>query len=106
MSEKIMAVLDQIETEQRQEAASIPDNIPIPELAEQVVRGKVKLSPQQLRVLIELLPFHAPKLSAVAHGQLRGEDFFTRLDRAVARSDAVRFVKFIEGRVVNDDDDR
>jgi hypothetical protein len=34
----------------------IPDNISIAELAEQMVRGKVKLTPMQQRMLIELLP--------------------------------------------------
>jgi hypothetical protein len=90
-------VLDQIEAEQRQQADAIPDNIPIPELAEQVVRGKVKLSQPQLRMLIELLPFHMPKLTAVALGRLTGDDFATRLDRAVEQSEkARRFTRLIE----------
>jgi len=56
---KIRAVLDQIEAEQRQSASDlIPDDIPIPELAEQVVRGKVKLTAQQMRMLVELLPYY------------------------------------------------
>jgi hypothetical protein len=83
---KVRAVLDQIEAEQRQSAPEpIPDNIPIPELAEQVVRGKVKLTPMQQRMLIELLPFQLPKLSAIAVGRLTGEDFATRLDHAIER---------------------
>ncbi len=41
-------------------------DISIPSLAEQVVRGKVKLSRPQQRMLIELLPYYMPKLSAVA----------------------------------------
>jgi hypothetical protein len=96
---KIRAVIDQIEAEQRQSMVcdAIPDNIPLPELAELVVRGKVKLSPPQLRMLIELLPFHLPKLSAIAVGRLTGEDFATRLDRAVEASNRA---KLIEGRVL------
>jgi hypothetical protein len=82
-------------------AEEIPDNIPLPELAEQVVRGKVKLTPPQLRMLIELLPFHLPKLSAIAVGRLTGEDFATRLDRAVEASNRA---KLIEGRVLERDD--
>jgi hypothetical protein len=73
-----------------------PDNIPLAELAEQVVRSRVKLSPPQLRMLIELLPFHLPKLSAIAVGRLTGDDFASRLDRAV---DASNRAKLIEGRV-------
>ena len=99
---KIAAVLDQIEAEQRQQAGdAIPDNIPLPELAEQVVRGKVKLSQSQLIMLIELLPFHMPQLSAVAVGRLTGEDFANRLDRAVDASNRAKVVKMIEAQVVD-----
>ena len=99
---KIRAVLDQIEAEQRQELSElIPDKIPLAELAEQVVRGKVKLSPPRLRMLIELLPFHLPKLSAIAVDRLTGEDFASRLDRAVEASERA---KLIEGRVIERDD--
>jgi len=38
------------------------------ELAEQVVRGKVKLGAAEMRMLIKLLPFIAPKLSAIGVG--------------------------------------
>jgi hypothetical protein len=61
----------------------------IPELAEQVVRGKIKLSSMQQRMLIELLPFYMPKLSAV--GFIReGDTFASRLERCTARSERVR----------------
>ena len=94
---KIRAVLDQIEAEQRQSASDlIPDDILIPELAEQVVRGKVKLTAQQMRMLVELLPYYSPKLTAVAVGHLTGEDFYNRLERAINRTNA----KLIEGRAV------
>jgi hypothetical protein len=95
---KIRAVLDQIEAEQRQSTVcDIPDNIPLSELAEQVVRGKVKLSPPQLRMLIELLPFHLPKLSAVGVGFMTNDTFAERLDRAIDASEkAKRFTKLIE----------
>ena len=57
-----------------------------------VVRGKVKLSPPQQRMLIEILPFIAPKLSAV--GYVREADTFaTRLDRAIQRSNGVRLIE-------------
>jgi hypothetical protein len=52
-------------------------------------------------MLIELLPFYMPKLSAVAVGRLTGEDFATRLDRAVEASERA---KLIEGRVIERDD--
>jgi hypothetical protein len=68
---------------------TIPDDIPLLELADQVVRGKVKLSSQQMRMVIEMLPFIAPKLSAV--GFVRDADTFaSRLERATERSNKVR----------------
>jgi hypothetical protein len=70
----------------------IPDDIPILELAEQVVRGKRKLSREQMRMLIELLPYYAPKLTAIAVGTLNGQDFYTRLDRAVERSERAKLI--------------
>ena len=61
-------------------ADCIPDGMTIPELAEQVVRGKIKLSPAQQRMLIELLPFYMPKLSAVGYLH-EGDTFASRLER-------------------------
>jgi hypothetical protein len=87
MSEGIAAVLDRIEAQQQSQ--SIPDDIPLLELADMVVRGKVKLSPPHQRMLIEMLSFVAPKLTAVAH--LREADTFAaRLEKCIARSDKVR----------------
>ena len=77
----------------------IPKGITAPELAEMVMRGEVRLSPQQMRAMIELLPFHAPKLTADGVGYLTGEDFASRLDRAIERSNGA---KLIEGRVIDE----
>jgi hypothetical protein len=95
------AYSENLKVPEEPKAEAIPDNIPLAELAEQVVRGKMKLSPPQLRMLIELLPFHLPKLSAIAVGRLTGEDFASRLDRAV---DASNRAKLIEGRVIDRED--
>jgi hypothetical protein len=73
----------------------IPDDIPLIELADMVVRGKIKLSPPQMRMLIEMLPFVAPKLSAVGYMR-EAATFATRLDRAIERSSRA---KLIEARV-------
>jgi hypothetical protein len=78
----------------------IPDNVPLPELAEQVVRGKVRLSPPQMRMLIELLPFHMPKLSAVGVGYMTNNTFAERLDRAI---DASERAKLVEGHAIRDE---
>jgi hypothetical protein len=104
MNKLIRTPEDWFEAQQRKELEGdtpIPKDIPIPELAEKVVRGEVKLSPQQVRVLIELLPFHAPKLSAVAIGTLDGTTFAERLERAVNRSERAML---IEGRAVQVDE--
>jgi hypothetical protein len=92
---KVNAVLDRIETEQRGQVDDelIPDHIPLPELAEQVVRGKRKLSPAQMRMLIELLPYVRPKLTAVAVGHLTGENFYNRLERAINRSNNAKVIE-------------
>jgi hypothetical protein len=63
----------------------IPDDIPLMQLADRVVRGKVQLSQQQMRMLIEMLPYIAPKLSATANVTVDGS-FAQRLERAIERS--------------------
>ena len=86
--------------EERNKVDPIPDDISITELAEDVVRGKRKLSQPQMRMLIELLPYYAPKLTAVAVGWQKGEDFYTRLDKAVNASEKAKVVKLIEAQVI------
>jgi hypothetical protein len=44
----------------------IPKGITAPELAEMVMRGEVKLTPQKMRAMIELLPFHAQAFGCCA----------------------------------------
>lgn len=77
-----MSILDQAVILQDQ---IIPDDIPLMELADKVVRGKVQLSPQQQRMLIEMLPYIAPKLSATANVTVNGS-FAERLERCLERS--------------------
>jgi hypothetical protein len=73
------------------------DDLPLPALADEVVRGKRTLSPPQMRLLIELLPYHLPKLTAVATTTMNNQSFAEMLDRAIARSAPVRTpVKMIE----------
>jgi len=101
-------VLDKIEAKQAEgEAALIPDGMTLVELADAVVRGKLKLTGQQMRLLIELLPYHLPKLSAVAVGHFTGQDFdfAAQLDRAVQRSAAGPPLKLIEAQAVQVEDD-
>jgi hypothetical protein len=97
VKDTIIPELQLLETKQQQTV--IPKGVTAPELADMVMRGEVKLSPQQMRAMVELLPFHAPKLTAVAHGSLHGEDFYSRLERAWQRS-----MQVIEGRCERLDD--
>ena len=74
----------------------IPDDIPLMELADKVVRGKVKLAQQQLRMLIEMLPYIAPKLSATAIATMDGKTFAEALDRARSKSGGATSVEVLK----------
>ena len=78
-----MSILDQVPSAQDE---VIPDDIPLMELADGVVRGKIRLSPPQQRMLIEMLPYIAPKLSATAIATIDGGSFAAALERAIERS--------------------
>jgi hypothetical protein len=67
---------------------------------------EVKLSPQQIRAMIELLPFHAPKLSVVGVSHLTGQDFASALDRAIQRSHGGPPIELIEALPVDVEHDQ
>ena len=77
-----MSILDQVPSVQDE---VIPDNIPLIELADRVVRGKIRLSPPQQRMLIEMLPYIAPKLSSTTNVHIDGT-FAAQLERCIERS--------------------
>jgi hypothetical protein len=68
------------------ELPTIPDDIPLPAIADEVVRGKRTLSRDQMRLLIELLPYHMPKLSATAHLNFNFAEQLEKELRAIERS--------------------
>ena len=77
---------------------AIPDDVPLEDIANDVVRGKLKLTPPQMRLLIELLPYYRPKLTAVAHYQ---GSFAEALEREIEkRVNRPPPSKLIEGRAV------
>src|SRR5262249_49643829 len=94
-------VLDRIEAEQQSQR--LPKDVRALELLQMVYRGELKATPQQMRAAIESLPYEQPKLSAVALGYLTGEDFASKLERAVERSNGA---KLIEARVIEVDRER
>jgi hypothetical protein len=99
MKDTILPELELLEAKQQQPSV-IPKGVTAPELADMVMRGEVKLSAQQMRAMVELLPFHAPKLSSVGVGFLNASDFASRLERAINRSNAARL---IEGYAIRDE---
>jgi hypothetical protein len=61
------------------EPPTIPDDIPLQEIANEVVRGKRTLSRDQMRLLIELLPYYLSKLPTSHHVRF---DFAAALEKA------------------------
>jgi hypothetical protein len=59
-----------------------------------------KLSPPQMRMLIEVLPYYAPKLQAIAIGRVNDKDFAWRLDKAIEASERA---KLIEAKAINEE---
>ena len=84
MSDRIAAVLDQIEAQQQEPI--LPDNITALPLLQMAYRGQVQLTPQQMRAAIEALPFEVPKLSASAITTMDEKSFAAALERAIERS--------------------
>ena len=56
--------------------------------------------PVRLSAAVEAAPYEHPKFTAIAVGRLTGEDFASRLDRAVEASNRA---KLIEARVIDED---
>jgi hypothetical protein len=74
-----------VEEDRKQEPVTIPDDLSLDQIADDVVRGKRTLTPPQMRLLIELLPYYRPKLTAVATTVLDGRSFGELLDKAIER---------------------
>ena len=82
----MLATVDAALAELEEEPGVIPDNITMQELVDGVIRGKYKLGPSQLRVLVAWMPHFAPKLSAAAVITGDGKTFAEALERCIARS--------------------
>jgi hypothetical protein len=82
----MLATVDGALAELEEEEEVIPDHISMPELVDGVIRGKYKLDPSQLRVLVAWMPHFAPKLSATAIVTGDGKTFAEALERCIERS--------------------
>jgi hypothetical protein len=82
--------LMRVEVEKRE-----PERVNSLEYLQRIYRDPAQPISVRMRAAIEALPFETPKLTAVAVGQLHGEDFYARLERALQRSNGARL---IEGR--------
>jgi len=70
------------------------------ELLQEIYRDPMVALPTRMRAAIEAMPFETPRITAVAVGWATGNDFASRLDRAVEASNRA---KLIEGHVIIDD---
>jgi len=52
--------------------------------------------PLRMRAAIESLPYENAKITAVAIGRLTGQDFYSRLERAVNASEKAKVVRAVE----------
>jgi len=68
------------------EPEMVPEGIMALPLLQMAYRGKVQLTPQQMRAAIEALPFEVPKLSAAAITSMDEKSFAAALERAIERS--------------------
>jgi hypothetical protein len=84
MADTINAVLDRIETQQR-DLDRVEGETAL-ELLQAVYRDQRQPLPVRIRSAAEALPYENPKLSAMAVTSLSGNDFAAALDRAIARS--------------------
>ena len=73
------------------------------DLLQKIYRSSRQPMSRRMRAAIEALPYENAKLSAVAVGYLTGEDFYSRLERAIERSNGVRL---IEAQAIEVDDGR
>jgi hypothetical protein len=93
MADTINAVLDRIETQQR-DLDRVEGETAL-ELLQAVYRDQRQPLPVRIRCATEALPYENPKLSAVAVRYMSADSFAARLDKAIARSG----VKLIEAKV-------
>jgi hypothetical protein len=79
-----------------------PERVNSLEYLQRIYRDPNQPTPVRMRAAIEALSFENPKLSAVGVGSLDAQDFYSRLERALKRTEEAR--KMIDLEVVQVDD--
>jgi hypothetical protein len=71
------------------------------EYLQSIYRNPMESTSVRIRAAVECLPYETPKLTAIAVGTLNAHDFYSRLERAILRSERARL---IDGRVIEVED--
>jgi hypothetical protein len=88
MSQTIDAVPDRIEAQQQYDEVAVADDASSLDFLTAIYRDPRQPMPRRMRAAIEAAPFFHPKLAVNANIS-GGEDFASRLERAIARSGKV-----------------
>ncbi len=80
--------LMRVEVEERE-----PERITSLEYLQRIYRDPAQPISVRMRAAIESLPFENPKLSAMAVTAMSSQDFASRLERAIARSNGARLIE-------------
>jgi hypothetical protein len=80
--------LMRIEAEERE-----PERVNSLEYLQRIYRDPTQPTPVRMRAAIEALQFENPKLSSVGVGYIDAQDFASRLERAVNRSERAKLIE-------------
>ena len=84
MTEKLTAILDQLEAQQQPSGRFVvlDKRVGAHELLQMVYRGEVTITPQQMQAAKESIAYEKPKLTAVAHFE---GSFYEALEREIEK---------------------
>jgi hypothetical protein len=77
-----------------------PERVNSLEYLQRIYRDPNQPTPVRMRAAIEALQFENPKLASVAVGYIDAQDFASRLERAINRSERAML---IEGHAIRDE---
>jgi uncharacterized membrane protein len=79
-----------------------PEKVNSLEYLQRIYRDPNQPTPVRMRAAIEALSFENPKLTAIGVGSLDGQDFYSRLERALKRTEQAREMIELEAVQVDD----